>query len=255
MRKALLSAFGGLALFIGNAAATPIAVFNDPYYCGNHANACGGDVIGDFEKFDIRRLTVMDLTKDKLKIKIEFNFGNNPNTAFDVFTVNKQLNVGDILFDVGNNGSWEYGAVLRGHTNAAGSTEATKGALKTGGFYNASGILTAQNVLNIANLTSYRPFEPVWIKQTSTLFTGATGTVAINGGGTATMTTTEYSTVYEASFANHDNPLFGKNFRIQFASATCGNDIVGGVVTPEPATMAGVGAALVALGLLRRRSL
>jgi hypothetical protein len=57
--------------------------------------------------------------------------------------------------------------------------------------------------------------------------------------------------------------FFGNGMVVSFASATCGNDIIGGFVqgdlsdnpTPEPMTMALTGAGLLGLGILRRRRL
>lgn len=242
------------------ASATPI-VFNDPYFCGtgstngaqcttNVQPTGTNDVLGNFNQFDIRSLTVLKNDANNLRIQIDFNYGSG-NTNFAPFVAGANLNVGDILFDIGNDGSWEYGAVLEGHTNTQGSTAATKGALKTGGFYQANGTRTAQQTINLANLSSYRPTVAVWIDQSSTLV--RQGSVAINGGGAATNVSTEYSTVFDVSFLG-DNPLNHKTFMIQFSSATCGNDVVTGLVTPEPATMALAGAALIALAVVRRRA-
>jgi hypothetical protein len=260
------------SVFPALALATPVA-FYDPYYCGNGIGANGAhcttnvqpsgsnDVIGNFTGFDIQKLIIMQNTANALQVVIHFNYGGtgrngyNTNPAksnFNAFTSGGlNLQVGDILFDLGGDGSFDFAAVMQGH----GSTPGSLAPLATGGFYSINSTLTAFQIHNSTKLSSYRPNSEVWADPTGATLvvagTRAVGRINNDANYTATALQTEHVATYSAAFAGN-NPLFNKSFAIQFASATCGNDIVYGAV-PEPATIGLAGSALAAIALLTRR--
>jgi len=252
-----------LALAVATVSATPIH-FNDPYYCGGGIGPNGAhcttnvqpsgtnDVIGNFNQFDIRRLSILQNTANTLQIQIFFNYGgpgaDGAPGNFNSFNVGGEtLQIGDILFDVGANGTFDYAAVLQAH----GATKGSTSGVSTGGFYQAQSTLTAFQVLQNPNLGNYRPNTVVWLDPTGATLL-ASGTRLVNRSSMpASPTHTEHSTLYTVNFAGN-NPLFGKSFAVQFSSATCGNDVLYGVV-PEPGTLGLMGAALVGLVALRKR--
>ncbi len=255
--------FALAALACAPVLATPLH-FDDPYYCGGGIGPNGlqcttnvqpsgnNDVIGNFNQFDIKRLSILQNTANTLQIQIFFNYGgsgaNGAPNNFNGFSVGGDtLQIGDILFDTGVNGTFDYAAVLQSH----GSTEGSTSGVATGGFYEIQTTLTAQQVLQNPSLNNYRPQTAVWMDPAgSTLL--ATGTRQINRSNVAaSQTTTEHSTMYTVNFAGN-NPLFGQSFAVQFSSATCGNDVVYGEI-PEPGTLGLMGAALMALVAVRKR--
>ena len=216
--------------------ATPL-VFNDPYGVG------APDVIGNLSQFDIESVTFQSVTASEVTIKTRLNYNNGDSTmsTFGIGGSFSVLNIGDILFNVG--GVFKYAIILHSHDG-----------LLAGNLYQLSnGALTAFDIFGVVDPlnTIYRPNASVWANAT-----GATQLNAVNGTSTATLLGGGPEIEDTVNFTLASNSPFLTDFdnsSFTFASANCGNDVIGGAITPEPASMAMIGAGIAALALLRRR--
>jgi hypothetical protein len=226
------------AAFTLTAVATPIT-FYDPYNVG------APDVIGHVSQFDIESLTFQNVSAGGVTISTKLNYDNGDTTLAtfgtdDVFTT---LNIGDILFRVG--GVSKYAIVLRNHDG-----------LNAGSLYQLNnGALTAFQLIGFVDPLDlyYRADAEVWANNagpgtpTTLLNTGSVSTTLIGSGPEIQVTVNIGPTVNSQFLTDFNASSFS------FASATCGNDIISGTMTPEPASMAMMGSALAALVYLRRR--
>ena len=221
--------------------ATPITI-SDPYAGSNPSGANNGDVIGSLSRFDIDMITFTSIDNLEVQMEVLFNYNDGDaslspiNMGYGVPT----LRVGDILFSTGSGVT--YGIALRDHDS-----------LIAGHLYQLTGAQTAHQVLNWGSTssTNYRPNEFVWMDPT-----GATDI----GTGTVLTSVLDHSEVVsKISFKPSAGFLtdLGAGMNVQFAVATCGNDIVKGNVqfsaVPEPATFFLLGSALLGLGVMRLR--
>jgi len=156
------------------------------------------------------------------------------------------LNVGDLLFQVGND---IFGIPLESHSGSPnGANPALFASVTAGHFYEASSELTANTVLNNPGFV-FRPNSDVWLGGTVTDLGTFTETVNFFSGQTPSYVVEfkgQLPALFLADVANHGG------LTTDFGSATCGNGLlVGGV--PEPTTLALAGGGLLLVGLLRRR--
>ncbi len=203
-------------------------------------------VIGDPAKFQINSFTFsnLDFGTNQLTMGIDFNYGGGfTGGAFQSFLGTPgftnsggpvELNVGDIFF---SNGSTQFAVAMSGHNG-----------LTQGNLYQITGTQTAQVVLGNPVGGDYRPNQAVWMSPTGASLVGSGVITATSLGGNHFNTQVQVNT--NAAF----RAFLGGNFDFTFESATCGNDVVYGTVTPEPESFVMLSAGLLALGLLRRKT-
>ena len=175
-----------------------------------------------------------DPVTQKLTVKTDANYGGViSGTTFGTGT-GFPYTIGDLFF---YNSSIKYGVAMTSHNG-----------LTQGDLYLSPNVLNAGTV---AGATAGRPNQEVQIGGGST-FIGAGTLSTLNVGGTEWVSTI----TFDASNAAFKTFLAG-TFQFDFASATCGNDVVYGTVngistTPEPASMALIAGGLAVLAIRRK---
>lgn len=213
-------------------------VYTDPL-----ASADPADVIGDPNLFDISslRFASFDAGSKRFTVEILFNYGGGTSLSpFSIGGAFTNLNVGDLLF---YSGSDIYAVAL-----------VTRGRLDAGDLYKVTGTQTAQQVLGLGPEEdgNYRPNAPVWGNTTRATQIGAGTVTAESVGGPTNLKVTLDFVANDAFINGFDGSMFS------FASATCGNDLIQGTIpgseVPEPGTWALLGAGLIGLAWMRRRT-
>ncbi len=213
----------------------------DPF--GAAASSCASaicDVIGDKLWFDLDRFSVtIDPSTMTGSILTSLNFGQGNTLApFTDFGVG--LQAADVLFRV--NGFVQYGVALTSHSG-----------LQAGSLYvvnSNAGVLTARDVLRSTSY-AYRQNFTVWLNDDhrGSVTQIAPGTVTTTTAGNGVTSGRLQVAVNFAITPEFVSSLYSRAMRVDFASATCGNDIVSFAVdpgpTPEPSTFL-----LMASGLL-----
>lgn len=228
-------------MWCASLSATP-TVISDPYSGPNPSGADNGDVIGELSRFDIDMITFTTVTSLDVQMDILFNYneGDASLSTFNIGGGSPDLNVGDVLFTIG--GMPAYGIPLR-----------DRDSLIAGHLYELTSALTAYDALGwlSPSATNYRPGEYVWIDpaKADLIGTGTAHTIVYDGAEVMASVNIVPSARFLADL--------GSGMGVQFAAATCGNDMIKGNVrfdvVPEPATFGFVGCALLGLGLVRLR--
>lgn len=240
-----------LALSSMTASAAPYThIFFDDYGGPNPGSAgSNGDVVGGLRRFDIENMTI-DGDGGIFTISIFMNYGQNGgDTTLSGMNIAPfpTLNPGDVMFTIGGS---RYAIPLVSHNNST----AGAGGLTAGNLYLVTSFLNAQTVLADPPTDGYRKTAGVWGNSTGAVQKGTGSVNAAAATGVEIVVTLSIDTNDPAFIAALENG----GFNVSFASATCGNDLVGGDVladtVPEPFTMSLIGAGLVAIVLKRRLS-
>lgn len=208
----------------------------DPF--GSTATSCSSatcDVIGDKLWFDLDSFAMsVDQVSLNGVITISLNFGPDATLApFLDFGI--RLDPADVIF--AKNGVARYGIALTSHNGvAAGSLYAIN---------TSAGVLTAGEVLNLGSGYTYRPDAPVWLNNdgSGSVSSLTSGNVSSTIAGDGVTTGRMLVTITFLATPDFFNELNGASFSAQFASATCGNDVMSlmfgtpDVANPEPGTV------------------
>ncbi len=229
-------------------ASADIQTISDPFP-GTSCASDTCDVIGPNAFFDIQKIE-LSFVGGGLDVSIFTNYGNPTPLSLapwdDGLGGGKLLSIGDLFFGFPN---LAYGVPLDTHDG-----------FQAGGLYKIGdpiGTRTAGNVLFLGSGWVYRPYEVVWLGGTPGT-PAATGTVINSFNPSGSLPKPTYK--IDLSFSTLPQDFWdqlsanGGSMNVQFASATCANDIIKGTaVVPEPSTVLTLGTLLVLLAALTVR--
>jgi hypothetical protein len=217
----------------------------------------GRGTIGTDANFKVVSGTITTTSTGFADIVLDFNYhpvgSGGPSTPLGQWTLaGVNLNVGDLLFQVGSN---DYGIPLASHSGSPdGANPALFANVTAGHFYKSTNELTANTVLNSPGF-NFRPNADVWLGASVTDLGTLSETITFNSGQTPSYIV-EFTGQLPASFLADVNANGGA-VSADFASATCGNGLLVGNgnlgSVPEPTSLLLAGGGLLALGLLRRQ--
>lgn len=249
MKKPIL--FFVILFLAASTASADIQTISDPFL-GTSCASDTCDVIGPNASFDIQKIELSFVGRG-LNVSIFTNYGNQPASLSlapwnDGLGGEKLLSIGDLFFGFPN---LAYGVPLYTHGDFLAG-----GLYKIGVSTGDSGTRTAGDVLALDSGWVYRPYEVVWLGGTGT--PAATGTVtnSFNLSGSLPSPTYKIDLSFSALPQDFWDQLSanGGSMNVQFASATCANDIIKGTaVVPEPSTVLTLGTLLVLLAALTVR--
>jgi hypothetical protein len=207
--------------------------------------AGNSDVIGNKLQFDAQSVTV-NAASGQLTVDVRTNFDNSSLQSFRDTGV--RLDIGDLFFTV--NGIYSYGIPLAYHNGPAGGPWGDR--LYAGHIYaidDPSALLTARQTLHDPQYVDYRPDAIVWMVDLGHVHDVTAGIpnvqvlpIAGNDGVNGPLYDIRVSTSLPTGLFASTTDKYG----LEFAVATCGNDLVQGTLdfstehagsaVPEPST-------------------
>ena len=240
-----VSATVGMLSLLPVTAARAVPTITDPYLQPPCPSGC--DVIGANADFDIEKIVFTSLTSSSITVQIYTNYHSGAADLAPWSDSGVTLNIGDLMFQEGSD---QYVVPLHDH-----------GPFQAGQLYSVTELLTAQTVLGNPSGVNYRNGEYVWGGGTSTPI-GAPGSVSVacaNGEAVVGGQCPSGGELIVTATFNPDstfwNELSTQEMSLDFAAATCANDVITGFVdpVPAPATFFLLGGGLIGMGARVRR--
>jgi len=217
------------------------------------------DVIGSESLFDIQKISVT-VSPSYINATVFFNFGGGSSlSSFNVGSAT--LNVGDLFFyDPSSPQTSHYDSLLTYPEYAFGVPMVNHDGLTAGNLYqvaNFDSLQTADSILNLSG-QDYRRTQPVWMTSGEPLASTGNGVSVTTTGADGVTGALYAASVKIPTTTAFLNLIKNNQIGIGFESATCGNDVLTGLIAvtaPEPSCMPlmAAGFGLMGLGLWRRK--
>lgn len=220
-------------------------IFDSPYDGQNPGTASDQDgVIGMNGQFDIQSLAFSNIGPSNVTVQIDYNYDYGDATLAPFTVGGLELKPGDLLFSAGGQ---LWGIALVSHPVNFGDPIA-------GDLYSQTYFLDALGALGIPGSGfNFNGTDLVWITDGESRNLAGPGTVnTVNIGADEVQTTLSF-----APDAEFYSALTNGNMAFDFASADCANDYLSGTIpassVPEPASLALMGAGVIALSFISCR--
>jgi hypothetical protein len=230
LRQASVVVILVLAAAISSATTIPLVPLQDGQGTGQY------DTVGPESIYAAVSGSVTINSNNSTSIILNFNFGGTTLAPFTDPSSGVKLEVGDLLFEVGNS---RFGIPIVTHLNLPGNNASSMlyaGHLYEnfgdGAYLSAYQVLSGDNTLVDLNNYPYRPLQPVWLGNAAQPYPGATAlTVAVSpkGAGTPEFTVT-LSGALPSGFVDQ---IDADGMEVLFSAASCGNGVLTGNTPPQ----------------------